>query len=154
LGEWEMHPESAGEPVEVPDRSRKKLVEPVAPHHKGANLGEICMSILGVESVLFGVDDLAQNAKFWSDFGLPVESVTETEAVFRLASGSRVILLPHGDARLPSPDPFPGNGVKETIWGVDTAENLEKIAASLASEVAVTRDADGTVHCVCPDGQP
>ncbi|RVU05421.1 bleomycin resistance protein [Novosphingobium umbonatum] len=112
------------------------------------------MSILGVESVLFGVDDVAENARFWTDFGLPVESISESEAVFRLASGSRLIVLPHGDPRLPSPDPFAGNGVKETVWGVDTAENLDRIAASLASEVAVTRDADGTVHCTCPDGQP
>jgi hypothetical protein len=33
--------------------------------------------------------------------------------VFRLASGSRVILLPHGDARLPSPDPFPAMGSRK-----------------------------------------
>ncbi|HZV10608.1 MAG TPA: VOC family protein, partial [Novosphingobium sp.] len=112
------------------------------------------MSILGVESVVFGVDDVAEHARFWSDFGLPVERIAADEAVFRLASGSRVILYAHGDARLPGPDPFAGNGVKETVWGVDTAENLERIAASLASEVAITRDADGTVHCVCPDGQP
>jgi 2-polyprenyl-6-methoxyphenol hydroxylase-like FAD-dependent oxidoreductase len=29
LGEWEMHPEKAGDPVEVTDRIRKKLAEPV-----------------------------------------------------------------------------------------------------------------------------
>ena len=112
------------------------------------------MSILGVESVLFGVDDVAENARFWADFGLPMESMSESEAVFRLASGSRVIVMAHGDARLPSPDPFAGNGVKLTVWGVDTAENLDKIATSLATEVAVTRDADGTVYATCPDGQP
>ena len=112
------------------------------------------MSILGVESVIFGVDDLAEHARFWADFGLPVDSITETQATFRLASGSRVILLPHGHAGLPSPDPFPGNGVKLTVWGVDTAENLARIAASLASEVPVRKDADGTVHALCPDGQP
>ena len=112
------------------------------------------MSILGVESVLFGVADVAEHTRFWTDFGLPLESASADEAVFRLASGSRVIVLRHGDARLPSPDPFPGDGLKETVWGVDTAENLQTIAASLAAEVPVTRDADGTVHAVCPDGQP
>ena len=112
------------------------------------------MSILGVESVIFGVADVAEHARFWTDFGLPVEEITPSEATFRLASGSRVIVVAHGDGRLPSPDPFAGDGVKETVWGVDTAENLEKIAASLATEVAVSRDADGTVHCLCPDGQP
>ena len=29
LGEWEMHPETAGDPVELTDRIRKKLAEPV-----------------------------------------------------------------------------------------------------------------------------
>ncbi len=112
------------------------------------------MSILGVESVVFGVADVADHAQFWTDFGLPVESVSAGEAVFRLASGSRVIVLAHGDPRLPSPDPFAGDGVKLTVWGVDSGANLARMAASLATEVAVTRDADGTVHCVCPDGQP
>lgn len=112
------------------------------------------MTILGVESVVFGVDDVAEHARFWADFGLPVESITDTQATFRLASGSRVIVVPHGDAQLPVPDPFAGTGVKETVWGVDTAENLDRISASLAQEVAVTRDSDGTVRCVCPDGQP
>ena len=112
------------------------------------------MTVLGVESVVFGVADLAEHTRFWADFGLPLEQVGADESVFRLATGSRVIVLRHGDARLPSPDPFVGDGIKETVWGVDTAENLERIAASLATEVTVHRDADGTVHCVCPDGQP
>lgn len=112
------------------------------------------MGILGVESVLFGVDDLDLHSRFWADFGLPVESISAAESVFRLASGSRVILLPLDDARLPSPDPFPGNGIKLTVWGVDSTETLERMAASLATEVDVTRDDDGTVYCVCPDGQP
>jgi 2-polyprenyl-6-methoxyphenol hydroxylase-like FAD-dependent oxidoreductase len=29
LGEWDMHPESAGDPIELTDRIRKKLAEPV-----------------------------------------------------------------------------------------------------------------------------
>ena len=112
------------------------------------------MAILGIESVVFGVSDMAEAIRFWTDFGLPVECVNGREAIFRLSSASRVIILPHGDARLPTPDPFPGDGVKETVWGVDTSESLDRIAASLATEVAVARDADGTVRCVCPDGQP
>lgn len=112
------------------------------------------MSILGVESVVFGVADLAEHARFWSDFGLPVEHVDEKEAIFRLASGSRVIVYAHGDPRLPVPDPFPGDGIKETVWGVADAGELEAIVARLAREVAVTREADGTAHAVCPDGQP
>ncbi|MFC7047563.1 VOC family protein [Emcibacter nanhaiensis] len=110
------------------------------------------MSILGVESVIFGVDDLETCTRFWEDFGLVPVSRDETESIFEVASGSRVIVRRNGDARLPQP--FEGNGVKETIWGVDSEENLEKLVAGLAEDLEVTRDADGTAHCVCPDGQP
>ena len=112
------------------------------------------MGILGVEAAIFGVSDLAEHRRFWSDFGLILESESEVEAVFRLPSGSRVIVYRHGDPRLPAPDPFPGDGLKETVWGIADTAALERCAASLASEVPVTRDADGTVRCVCPDGQP
>ncbi len=112
------------------------------------------MSILGVASAVFAVTDLEENIRFWSDFGLSLLSTNKHEAVLETASGSTLVLYKHGDARLPSPDPFDGDGCKETVWGVDTQESLEKIAVSLATEVAVTRDADGTVRCVCPDGQP
>ena len=30
------------------------------------------MSVLGVESVVFGVTDLAEHTRFWTDFGLPL----------------------------------------------------------------------------------
>ena len=44
------------------------------------------------KSVVFGVADIAEHARFWTDFGLPVESIGDNEAVFRLMSGSRQLL--------------------------------------------------------------
>lgn len=46
-------------------------------------------AVLGVESVLFGVADIAEHTRFWTDFGLPLESASDNEAVFRLQSGDR-----------------------------------------------------------------
>jgi catechol 2,3-dioxygenase-like lactoylglutathione lyase family enzyme len=112
------------------------------------------MSILGIESAVFGVTDLAEHVRFWSDFGLPLVEANDKEATFQIASGSRVIFYKHGDPRLPSPDPFPGDGVKETVWGVDSAASLEKLVAGLETDRKVTRDKDGTAHCVADDGQP
>ncbi len=112
------------------------------------------MSILGIQSAVFGVTDLAEHIRFWSDFGLPLVEANDKEATFQIASGSRVIFYKHGDPRLPSPDPFPGDGVKETVWGVDNAANLEKLVAGLETDRTVTRDTDGTAHCVADDGQP
>ena len=63
------------------------------PHH-------LTPAVLGVESVLFGVSDLAEHTRFWTDFGLPLESTSDSEIVFRLQSGSRVIVLRHGDPQI------------------------------------------------------
>jgi catechol 2,3-dioxygenase-like lactoylglutathione lyase family enzyme len=112
------------------------------------------MSILGVESVVFGVTDVAEHRRFWTDFGLPLDQASDDEAVFRLASGSRVIIYKHGDPRLPSPDPFPGDGIKETVWGADSAASLEQLVTGLSTDRDVRRDADGTAHCIADDGQP
>ena len=112
------------------------------------------MSILGIESVVFAVNDLDENRRFWTDFGLSPVSRSAAETVFEVASGSRIVLRLHGDARLPAPDPFPGNGAKETIWGVDTATALDALVADLSTDRIVTRDADGTAHCRADDGQP
>ena len=63
------------------------------------------MAIAGIESVVFGVADLAEHTRFWSDFGLVLEGEGPDESVFRLPSGSRVILYKHGDAGLDSWSP-------------------------------------------------
>ena len=111
------------------------------------------MSILGVESVVFAVEDLEETGRFWQDFGLNPIAGGPDFREFDLPSGSRIILYVQGDSRLPK-DPYPGNGVKETIWGVDTAANLEKLVAGLAVDRDVRRDPDGSAHCIADDGQP
>jgi catechol 2,3-dioxygenase-like lactoylglutathione lyase family enzyme len=110
------------------------------------------MAILGVESVIFGVDDLPTCARFWDDFGLvslPGDAATH---VFEVASGSRVIVMAGDDDRLP-PRNFAGNGVRMTYWGVDTAANLDALVAGIAQDVPVTRHDDGSATFQAPDGQ-
>lgn len=110
------------------------------------------MAILGVESVIFGVDDLATSARFWDDFGLNPVSRDETTAVFDVASGSRVIVMHGEDPRLPA-RVFAGSGIRLTVWGVDTQANLEKLVAGLGPDVAVRREDDGAAFFLAPDGQ-
>ena len=110
------------------------------------------MSILGVESVIFGVDDLPECTRFWEDFGLNPVSADASQSVFDVASGSRIIVRHRDDPDLP-----PANcdmpTVRMTVWGVDTPENLEKYVARLEVDREVRRDADGTAYCQAPDGQ-
>ncbi|MDO7836141.1 VOC family protein [Sphingobium sp. HBC34] len=110
------------------------------------------MSILGVESVIYGVDNLPNCTKFWKDFGLNPVRLTEGDSIFDVASGSRIILMKDSDTRLP-PRNFEGNGVRLTVWGVDTADALDRLVERLQKRVEVTRDADGSAFFQAPDGQ-
>lgn len=111
------------------------------------------MSILGIESVVFAVEDVETCTRFWTDFGLNPLEQDATQGVFDVASGSRVIVRKLGDSRLP-PESFPGQGIKLTVWGCDTQDSVERIVKSLEADGhAVTREADGTALCQAPDGQ-
>jgi len=111
------------------------------------------MAILGIETVVYGVEDVALCTRFWDDYGLVRADPSADEPVWELPSGSRIIVRPIDDPALP-PAHFPGSGVRECFLGVDTAENLEKLVARLAVDREVRRDADGTAHFVDPDGNP
>jgi catechol 2,3-dioxygenase-like lactoylglutathione lyase family enzyme len=110
------------------------------------------MAIIGVESVVFGVDDLDLCARFWSDFGLAPLSRDAEQAVFEVPSGSRVIVRHGDDPGLP-PRNFPGSGIRLTVWGVDTQDNLEALVARVGADREVRRDPDGSAFFQAPDGQ-
>jgi catechol 2,3-dioxygenase-like lactoylglutathione lyase family enzyme len=111
------------------------------------------MAILGVESAIYGVDDLDLCSRFFEDFGLALVSRKDDERVLEVASGSKVVLRKRGDPRLPTAYSH-AVGVHETIWGVDTPAALERLAADLGRDRKLTRDADGTVHFHADDGMP
>jgi catechol 2,3-dioxygenase-like lactoylglutathione lyase family enzyme len=111
------------------------------------------VAILGIESLIYGVDDVALSRRFFEDFGLVLEQSDESEALFRLPEGSSVIIRALGDQRLPG-SPIEGPGVREVIWGVDNEIELKKLAASLEVDCDVSRDADGTVHFRTEFGVP
>jgi catechol 2,3-dioxygenase-like lactoylglutathione lyase family enzyme len=110
------------------------------------------MAILGVESVIFGVDDVSTCGRFWTDFGLSPISLSDSEQVFEVMTGSRVIVMRNDDPRLP-PRNFEGNGIRLTVWGVDTQANLEQLAAKVAVDRELRREEDGAVFFQAPDGQ-
>jgi catechol 2,3-dioxygenase-like lactoylglutathione lyase family enzyme len=71
------------------------------------------MSILGLERVVYGVEDLALGRRFFEEWGLIAEG-----DVFRTADGTEVVLRPADDPGLP-PAIEPGSTVREIVWGVD-----------------------------------
>jgi catechol 2,3-dioxygenase-like lactoylglutathione lyase family enzyme len=111
------------------------------------------MAILGVESAVFGVDDLDQCSRFWQDFGLTPVARGADESIFEVMSGSKIVVRRRDDPTLPAAY-ADRPGVRETIWGVDTEEALEKLVADLSRDRKIRRDADGTAHFLADDGMP
>jgi catechol 2,3-dioxygenase-like lactoylglutathione lyase family enzyme len=114
------------------------------------------MAIVGIESVVFAVDDLDLCTRFWDDFGLAPVARTAAECVFEVPSGSRVICRRRDDPQLPllRPNWHDAPGIRETVWGLDTAEALEALVADLSRDRDVRRDPDGTAHFYADDGMP
>ena len=100
------------------------------------------MAINGVQTAIFGVDDLDLCTRFFSDFGLDAVAKTAELTDFRLPEGSHVILRRSDDPTLPA-HYVEGPGVREVIWGVDSADSLREIENELVRDRKVTRDADG-----------
>jgi hypothetical protein len=101
------------------------------------------VAITGIESLIYGVEDVGVCTRFFQDFGLPPLQTSAKCGSFRLAEGSRVLIRRHDDPTLPN-SKMVGFGVREVIWRVDTQEALEALVTGL--DVPVRRDADGTAH--------
>ncbi len=103
------------------------------------------MSIVGIESLVYGAADVATASRFFEDFGLAAEQRSERGTRFRLAEGSAIDIRSADDATLPPPF-GEAAGLRELVWGVDRRQALDAIANDLASDRQTRRDNDGTVH--------
>ena len=106
------------------------------------------MAITGVETLVYGVDDIDECVRFFDDFGLVMTEKTDDRA---LDDGSQVLLHHIENPMLPETI-LCDTGVREVIWGVDTVENLEALVRGLETDRVVLRDNDGTAHFHSDDG--
>ncbi|MBL8385965.1 MAG: VOC family protein [Burkholderiales bacterium] len=109
------------------------------------------MALLGVQSLIYGVDDLEAASRFYDDFGLAATRRDAAVVEYTLEDGASVVLRRNDDPALPARFTS-APGVREVIWGVDTSAALEALGASLAADRKVTRDADGTLHTTDASG--
>jgi len=109
------------------------------------------MAILGIDTLLYGVDDVKTSTRFFADFGLRLIESSADESRFELPEGSHVVLRPLGHPSLPQ-STVEGPGVREVIWGVDSAGSVEALARELGADRKIRRDDDGTIHFVTDFG--
>lgn len=111
------------------------------------------MSILGIKSLVYGVDDVAVCTRFFEDFGLSLVETDAEQSTFRLAEGSSVIVRSLEDKRLPK-SALVDSGVREVVWGVDNAGSLESLIKNLGIDREVIVDEQGDAHFLSDCGLP
>ena len=105
------------------------------------------MSIIGIEKLEFGVDNLSDCARFMQDFGLEADA---DERAFSTLSGARVALYPLDEPALP-PAFEAGNTLRRMSWGVESLAALEALRPQLARQPGF-REVDGALECQDPNG--
>ncbi len=103
------------------------------------------MKILGLESVTFGVDDVATACRFWNDFGLSQVENGADGAVFETREGATIVVRGSDDPGLAAAA-IEGNTAREFTWGLETQQEVDSLADALAADRQVVRDDDGGVH--------
>lgn len=105
------------------------------------------MAIIGIETITYGVSDVAESARFFQDFGLvrDDDDMASGAVRFTLPEGSHVQILSRDDPSL-ARSLVKGDGVHEVIWGVRDAASLDRLVKNLSSDREVAIDPDGTAR--------
>lgn len=112
------------------------------------------MAINGICELRYGVEDLERSTKFFEDFGLSLVERTNSLSRFVLTDGSQVSLQPVEVAK-PAASGLIGDGVQETVLGVDTQEEVERFVERLrAHGHTVIVETDGLARFTTRDGLP
>lgn len=109
------------------------------------------MAIIGVERIIYCVEDVALSTDFFEDFGLKLYSRAADVSRFELPDNSRVYIQSISTAPVAGSELI-GPGIHEIVWGVDTVEHLEALIADLSADREVRRDEDGIAHFIVDGG--
>lgn len=101
------------------------------------------MKIIGPDSLVFGVDDLAACSRYLADYGLAPGEGGRFEAL----DGTAVVLKTRGDATLPAPLQT-GTMLRKTVYGVADTATLRAIADELGKDREVKTLSDGALETV------
>jgi catechol 2,3-dioxygenase-like lactoylglutathione lyase family enzyme len=111
------------------------------------------MAIIGIERLIYGVDNVEESARFFRDFGLRPLRDGIDGVELGLVNGARVVILPLDHGAFPKGGGIVGQGVQEVIWGVDNPTALDELRARLEQLVDVSWDGE-LARFVTPFGVP
>lgn len=105
------------------------------------------MNIIGPDSLLFGVDDVADCARFLTDYGLQPVGVTGAGGRFEALDGTSIEIRHKDDASLP-PSLGTASMLRKTTYGVADGATLAAIAKELGKDREVKTLSDGSLEAV------
>lgn len=101
------------------------------------------MSIVGLDSLIFGVNDMAACSRYLSDYGLTDVGGGRFEAL----DGTAIVIADKSAASLP-PAMDTGCQLRKTVMGVINAAALDAITKELGKDREVRRLGDGSIESV------
>ena len=108
------------------------------------------MSILGIDRITYGVEDVAKCRRFFLDWGLKLVRESDASLDFETLNGCEVHLRHVEDATLP-PAIENGPTVREVVWGVERTDDLDRLRRALGTEGHYA-ERFGTLHAADPNG--
>jgi catechol 2,3-dioxygenase-like lactoylglutathione lyase family enzyme len=108
------------------------------------------MSVLGIDEITYGADDLPACRRFFEDWGLQLASEEPDRLVFETLNGCRVIVARSTLPGLP-PAIESGPTLREVVWGVENAVDLARYAARIRNADGFV-EAGGRIGCTDPNG--
>lgn len=88
------------------------------------------MSVLGIDQITYGADDLTLSRRFFEDWGLALVRNGPDELVFECLNGCRVVVAAKDKPDLP-PAIEEGPTLREVVWGVETEVDLARYADAI-----------------------
>lgn len=108
------------------------------------------MTILGIDEITFGTQDIARTRQFFLDWGLHLIEENPQRLVYESLNGCRVIVAHSDTPGLPrgiEPDPT----LREVVWGVRHPDDLSALRASLSQQPGFLDDGS-RLGCTDPNG--
>ena len=108
------------------------------------------MSILGIDRITYGVDDVATCRRFFLDWGLKLLRETADVLDFETMNGCEVHVRGIDDPTLP-PAMEDGSTLRQVVWGVESRDDIERLRAALGPS-AEWASGEDTLHAADPNG--
>ncbi|MEY9840057.1 VOC family protein [Streptacidiphilus sp. EB103A] len=109
------------------------------------------MTIVRIERAVYGVEDMAECARFFEDFGLDPVHKSDVSVELATRTGQIVELRPLDDPMLPAAVE-PGSTIREIVWGVGSQAELDRLHTELSRDREVTLDGEGVLHTLDETG--